>query len=180
MALLTEAQVVGRARRRTGVLRKSAKDILTEETASAFQRFDVFLSHSSAEPDEILLGIKLLLEDQGMSVYVDKYDDPHLGRREVTAATAAILQRRMRQSGSLLYAHSRHSTTSRWMPWELGFFDGLKGRVAIVPVTRETEYKFRGEEYLGLYPYVTELIEKLWVHGEGNDMRELTGWSRAA
>ena len=75
MALLTEAQVLGRAQRRTGYLRRSAKDILTEETASALQRFDVFLSHSSAEPDEILLGIKLLLEDRGMSVYVDKYND---------------------------------------------------------------------------------------------------------
>ena len=180
MALLTEAQVLGRATRRTGQLRRSAQDILTSETASALQRFDVFLSHSSAEPDEILLGIKLLLEDRGMSVYVDKYDDPDLGRREVTAATAAILRRRMRQSGSLLYVHSRHSTTSRWMPWELGFFDGLKGKVAIVPVTRQTQSSFHGEEYLGLYPYVTELMELLWVHGAGQDMRELTGWSRAA
>ena len=180
MALLTETQVLGRARRRAGELGRSAKDILTRETASPSQRFDVFLSHSSAEPDEILLGIKLLLEDQGMSVYVDKYNDSDLGRREVTAATAAILRKRMRQSQSLLYVHSRHSTTSRWMPWELGFFDGLKGKVAIVPVTRETQYAFRGEEYLGLYPYVKELIEQLWIHGERNETRELRGWSRAA
>ena len=180
MTLLTETQVLGRARRRAVYLRKSAKDILTEETASALQHFDVFLSHSSAEPEEILLGIKLLLEDRGMSVYVDKYNDSDLGRREVTAATAAILRRRMRQSESLLYVHSRHSRTSRWMPWELGFFDGLKGKVAIVPVTRETQSAFRGEEYLGLYPYVTEHIELLWVYGAGQQLRELKGWSKAA
>ena len=180
MALLVEDRVLGRARRRTAQLARSAKDILTRETTTPWQRFDVFLSHSSAEPDDILLGIKLLLEDQGRSVYVDKYNDSELGRQEVTAATADILRRRMRQSESLLYVHSRHSTSSRWMPWELGFFDGLKGKVGIVPVTLAKQYSFEGEEYLGLYPYVEELLDRLRIRERSNETTELGRWIRAA
>ena len=41
------------------------------------------------------------------------------------------------------------------MPWELGYFDGHNGNVAILPVVTEPRKAgFRGEEYLGLYPFV--------------------------
>ncbi|TGS08549.1 outer membrane beta-barrel protein, partial [Mesorhizobium sp. M1C.F.Ca.ET.187.01.1.1] len=37
--------------------------------------------------------------------------------------TAELLRTRMRQSKTLIYVHSNNSPGSRWMPWELGFFD---------------------------------------------------------
>lgn len=40
------------------------------------------------------------------------------------------------------------------MPWELGFFDALKGKVAVLPIAQNNETSFRGTEYLGLYYYV--------------------------
>ncbi len=44
------------------------------------------------------------------------------------------------------------------MQWELGYFDSLKNRVAILPILKEdiSTDEYKGREYLGLYPYVTD------------------------
>lgn len=117
--------------------------------------FDVFLSHSFADRKTIL-GLRNLLEAAGLVVYVDWIDDADLDRDRVTPATADTLRHRMRQSRSLLYATSPSAQSSRWMPWELGQFDGMKGRVGVLPVDDRTSRRttYVGQEYLGLYPYV--------------------------
>ena len=120
------------------------------------ETFDIFLSHSIADA-ELVLGVKQLLEQQGATVYVDWSHDRQLDRSKVNADTAALLRQRMRQSKSLIYLATDAATTSKWMPWELGFFDGYRsGGVAIMPLLdRETD-GFAGQEYLGLYPRVTK------------------------
>jgi hypothetical protein len=184
MALLTELEVRARAAMLTEPLRKSAGKLLMEDRAGLQAEFDVFLSHSSAEPEEILLGIKGFLRDYGLSVYVDKYSDPDLSPEDVTAKTAEILRMRRRQSKSLLYVYSCHSVKSRWMPWELGFFDGYSGRIGIVPVTQRQEETFKGEEYLNLYPYVDRetirgtTIHNFWINRKPNEYAELAKWAR--
>jgi hypothetical protein len=120
------------------------------------ETFDIFLSHSIADA-ELVLGVKQLLEQQGATVYVDWSHDRQLDRSKVNTDTAALLRQRMRQSKSLIYLATDAATTSKWMPWELGFFDGYRsGGVAIMPLLdRETD-GFAGQEYLGLYPRVTK------------------------
>ena len=82
-------------------------------------------------------------------------EDAQLDRRAVTKETAAVLRQRMRQSKSLLYLASDNSSSSKWMPWELGYFDGFKpDGVAIMPVLDSATDAFKGQEYLGLYPIV--------------------------
>src|SRR5208337_1355102 len=98
MAYLTESEVRERASRITQRVQKTAGRVLTEDHASDYATFDIFLSHSSSEPEELLLGIKLLLQDAGLTVYVDKYSDPQLSPNNVTKETAEILRTRMRQS----------------------------------------------------------------------------------
>jgi hypothetical protein len=182
MAYLTETEILERAVRITRPLRKSANQVLLEATASEGELFDVFLSHSSAEPEEILLGVKAMLEDRGLKVYVDKYSDPQLKPAEVTPETAELLRSRMSCSNALLYLHSRHSKKSRWMPWELGFFDGLKGNVGVIPVTQNQEGTFKGEEYLNLYPYVDvappvgATHPRLWINKSANVYAQLDQW----
>jgi len=84
---------------------------------------------------ELVLGIKVLLETEGQKVYVDWIDDQALERDRVTAKTADVLRKRMRQSESLLYVATKNALKSKWMPWELGYFDGFKnGGVVILPV----------------------------------------------
>lgn len=46
------------------------------------------------------------------------------------------------------------SPGSRWMPWELGFFDGFRTAVAVLPVAKNSSETFCGQEFLGLYPYI--------------------------
>ena len=49
--------------------------------------FDIFLSHSS-EDATVVAGIKLMLEQESFSVYVDWIEDPQMDRSKVTADTA--------------------------------------------------------------------------------------------
>ncbi len=183
MALLTEAEVVARAGQMTKLRKSTASQILTE-TAAADATFDVFLSHSSNEPETILLGIKGYLEDAGLSVYVDRYTDPQLSPEEVTFDTAEILRGRLRASKSLLYVYSRYSKLSRWMPWELGFMDGAGGRIGIAPVVDTARDFFDGEQYLGLYPYLDRATIQggnkwvLWINRGASEYANFPSWVR--
>jgi hypothetical protein len=138
------------------VLKKSADQVIEEARVTDATRtsFNVFLSHSIRDK-EIVIGAKRLLEQAGQTVYVDWVVVPNLDRSRVTGATAEKLRKRMRQCTSLLYLYSRHSQSSRWMPWELGYFDGHNGNVAVLPVIPDQgKLNFAQEEYLQLYPKV--------------------------
>lgn len=182
MSYLTEKEIRLRAGQILQRVRKTAGQVLAEAIAPDDKKFDVFLSYSSGEPQEVLVGVIALLEDRGLSVYIDKYSDPQLSPVNVTQKTAQILRDRMRNSNSLLYLYSQHSTRSRWMPWELGFFDGLKGSVGVLPVTQNQEETFKGEEYLNLYPYVDianvdgTSDRDLWINEAADTYANLAGW----
>src|SRR3546814_221123 len=116
--------------------------------------FDIFLSHAMRDAG-IILGIKQILESSGKTVYIDWLDDPDLNRESVSGKTAEKLRVRMRQCGSLFYVYSQSSQRSRWMPWELGYFDGVSGNVAILPIFPDGgTLEFENEEYLQIYPKV--------------------------
>lgn len=131
-----------------------AKDIQINDN----DEFDIFLSHSYSDR-EIIPKLKNTLEKMGYTVYVDWINDRLLSREDVSNETAEILQKRMKQSKSLFFATSENSPSSKWMPWELGYFDGIKDkRVAILPIKKENNgfnENFKGQEYLGLYYYVS-------------------------
>lgn len=142
-------------KRRGGTLR-TPNQILAEDAAAIpnASSFDVFLSHAYVDGD-LILGVKALLEGDGLSVYVDWQTDPTLDRMNVSSKTAAVLRTRMQQSKSLFYVATANSSNSKWMPWELGYFDGLRnGGVAILPLLSSPMASFEGQEYLGLYPVV--------------------------
>ena len=137
----------------------SSARILAEQ-ARAFDstlRYDIFLSHSFDDA-EVIYGVKKMIEALGLSVYVDWIDDAKLDRSKVTAKTAAVLRERMKACSSLVYAHSANSQSSVWMPWELGYFDGMKPhQVWILPLVADYNSEFKEQEYLGLYPSVEKL-----------------------
>ena len=157
MAYLTRGQAVAAARRVVRSVDVAESELRKSAQAPLTRRFDIFLSHSIGDA-EVILGIRELLESEGLSVYVDWVVDPQLDRRNVTPATAKRLRDRMNLCGYLLYASSSSSSNSKWMPWELGYFDGRRGRVGILPVIAAAGAGFAGVEYLGLYPRV-ELAE---------------------
>jgi hypothetical protein len=130
-------------------------DIYQKSETGLKKEFDIFLSHSTKDK-ELVVGTKLILEDLGYSVYVDWIEDPKMDRSKVSKKTAEILQKRMQKCKSLFYAFSTNSNESKWMPWECGYFDGIKnGKVAVLPISANSDKSFKGIEYLGLYYYIT-------------------------
>jgi hypothetical protein len=180
MAFFTFDEVRQAAASATGSMRFAADAVIASRAETLFEiraaearrvavkHFDIFLSH--AYSDKIIVaGLYSMLTGTGFSVYVDWIHDRHrLDRSNVTAANAAILRERMHQCDALFYATTRSHTTSKWMPWECGYFDGYDsetnegriqaGHVAILPVVESSYSTFKGQEYLGLYPIPRKAI----------------------
>jgi hypothetical protein len=118
--------------------------------------FDIFLSHSSLDQLHVL-GIYKLLRKRGYTLYLDQICDPQLNRTNVTRTTARVLRYRMAQCRSLFVATSQNVTSSKWVPWELGFSDGWNGKAAVLPILPAGAYSFNGQEYFELYPEVNDV-----------------------
>lgn len=140
-----------------------------------YDEFDIFLSHSYSDKD-LIYGVKRFLEDNGLSVYVDWIDELELDRSSVNVETAKTLRKRMSQCQSLLFVTSLNSTTSKWMPWECGYFDGINGKIAIFPIVKSDESSFAGQEYLGLYPYIDVTTYTIWVNSVKSGYCSIKDW----
>jgi hypothetical protein len=172
MALLNEARLRGLAESRASRAYDSMPEAFqkTIKASKASTAFHIFLSHSYLDK-QLLVGITEYLEKMGYGVYLDWREDAQLSRDNVTKETAQVVRERIAQSESLFFATTASAKDSRWMPWELGYMDGKKGRSAILPVTPNdtSSDTYRGQEYLGIYPYISggndkSGKERLWVH----------------
>lgn len=170
MSTFRISEVRAAAANSTKQMQKTASIMLSEavEKQTIIQTYDIFLSHAFIDA-ELILGVKVKLESYGHSVYVDWLDDHQLDRTSVTPETAKTLRQRMACCRCLFYSTTEASTNSKWMPWECGYVDGKCGRSAILPLTENGTENYRGQEYLGIYPYIMEAPNKggknlLWVH----------------
>jgi hypothetical protein len=149
-----------------------AADVILKESFSAYKstsEYDIFLSHSYKDK-EVILGLKGFIESLGYSVYIDWVVDTQLDRTFVSRETAKLLKDRMKSCKCLFYAFSMNSPNSVWMPWELGLFDGIKGKAAVLPINDSgfVQNEFKGQEYLELYPYIDKGNDntgkmRLWI-----------------
>jgi len=131
--------------------------VLFENKQIFFQKntFDIFLSHSYLDKN-LIYAIVNMFNYMGFSVYVDWIVDGELNRAQVNSKTATILRERMNDCRCLIYVSTENATNSKWCPWELGYVDGLtNGRCAILPIMENDTESFNGQEYLGLYPYIS-------------------------
>ena len=127
----------------------------SKKYVTSLDKFDVFLSHSYDDREYIPALKDKIENDFGYKVYVDWMEDTQLDRSRVSKETAEHLRKRMKQCQYLFFVTSSSSSNSKWMPWELGYFDGLKsGNAAIMPLLDNENGSFNGQEYLGLYPVV--------------------------
>ena len=88
----------------------------------------------------------------------------------------------MKQCKSLVYAFSENASNSKWMPWELGYFDALKNsRVAVLPISQTAKYAYKGSEFVGVYyvvqidPVLNSNEKALWIH-RGDDYVNFKLW----
>lgn len=122
---------------------------------------DVFISHQQqdgARARELADRVKAL----GHRPYLDVTDDAL--KPADTAALAEHIRERLRDARCLLYVLTPTSVQSKWMPWELGFFDGRWGqptvglyvadKAALPALKRGGSGRFTVQEYLELYEVV--------------------------
>jgi hypothetical protein len=128
-------------------------DRLFYEKRQELDQYDVFVSYSwndRSYADKIVQ----LLEQCGYTVYID-YNDKRLDRNNVSEETAKRIINEMKKCKGLLYLYSPSSSVSKWCPWEVGVFSGMKSfRCANLPLTQNRGDDFKKQEYLEIYPYV--------------------------
>jgi hypothetical protein len=181
MPLFTEQSVRARARRAL-TTNQSFASVLNEhmEKQARVSVHDVFMSHAY-EDREMVTGVTLKIEDLGYSVYLDWRDDPNLDRTKVTPATAEKLRERMKSSRCLFYSITPNAADSAWMKWELGYKDAHNSRVAVLPVVGSMTENYDGQQFLGLYPYVSDGAdtgqkERLWIHRNEKRYIQFDSW----
>ena len=184
MALFTEQDIRARYDREREVRTRnfSARDVLNEgRVTDSTKTYDIFLSHSTKDM-KLIAGLKLILNDLGYTVYVD-WNDNELDPNNVTPRTAEVLRERMACCRSLVYAFSENASNSKWMPWELGYFDALKkSRVAVLPITTTAKYSFKGSEFVGLYYFIQidtikgQNKKAIWVYDKDNKYVIFSSW----
>lgn len=168
---------------------KKAVAINEDRNAPFTTEWDVFLSHSYRDAQTLteseLLQLRILLASYNLKVYVDWVVDPNLDHSRVTKENAMVLRHRMDNSRSLLFATTRSSSDSKWMPWELGYIDAKTSRVAILPIMDQSTNGYYGQEYLGMYPHVTRMQSQtgndlLYVVHDPLHYQELCNWTAGA
>jgi len=109
----------------------------------------VFLSHSHKDR-HLVLRVVSMFEQLGIAVYIDWLDQ---GLPENTEAqTARILKEKIKARDRFVVLGTPNGLESQWVPWELGYADGVKvnQHIAILPVNARGSH-WVGREYMGVY-----------------------------
>ena len=180
MSLFNKQDLKNRANDKFGYNAKSRSVVALLESVKNFsysKEYDIFLSHSYLDAEEVEL-LKEDLEAAGFSVYVDWIEDSHLNRNNVSSNTATVIRNRMKNCKSLIYAFSENSVLSKWAPWELGFFDGFNGKVAVLPIfdIPQIGEDYKGVEFIGIYPYITKAMTTIFVQQNSEVWVNYSNW----
>ncbi|MDP2300912.1 MAG: toll/interleukin-1 receptor domain-containing protein [Ignavibacteria bacterium] len=118
-----------------------------EDNLEKIKDFDIFLSHSSSDKENVVLLYKNL-NNQNFHVYIDWVNDKYaLKRNLLNKNTANVIIQRLIKSKVVIYFHSESSLKSQWIPWEIGFFHGLGKPIFVFnPNNLELPY------FLQIYP----------------------------
>ncbi len=143
--------------------------------AKSYAKVVVFLSHSHYDRELIEMAEQLLTIN-GSSVYID-HRDPEL-HDPPSSYTALKIREKIKSCQKFVMVASDNARASKWVPWELGYADGMKEAkdIAILPV-QETSGSWKGTEYVGLYPTIEFGGVYWWVCTPvGNQKTDLENW----
>ena len=127
---------------------------LNESTNRKFRATKkIFLSHSHKDADLVKSAIAFFLS-QGIEIYVD-WLDPDMPT-VTSASTASKIKLKIKENHKFVVLLSSNAKDSKWVPWELGYADGVKAMsdIAIFPILRNSSDTFNGVEYMALYPKI--------------------------
>lgn len=120
----------------------------------------IFLSHSHKDRELVRPSIAFF-RSHGVKVYVDWMDE---GMPDVISGqTAKKLKERIQQQKKFVVMVTENSKDSRWVPWELGYADPVKGmeHIATFPVAEKDD--FTQNEYMKIYPKIQYVSNTWWV-----------------
>jgi hypothetical protein len=135
-------------------------------------RYDIFLSHAAADATAVD-ALAAEMETLELKVYVDRLDDTLPDRSKVTRETAERLRTRMRACRMLVLAVTQHSVNSRWIPWELGFFDSAAGEIFVLPLAEAVREAGSGIEFLDLYTWLEPATAAKTLKTESERLRNV-------
>lgn len=105
-------------------------------------RYDVFLSHSSYDTQQ-LLSLKQKLNAEGLVVYIDWVNDKvMMDRKNQNEDTWTVLKLRMKESEKMLFVMTDNSLLSAWTPKEIDYFKSLGKKVVVYQPDEITEIPF--------------------------------------
>jgi hypothetical protein len=130
-------------------------------TKTASRSAKVFLSHSHKDKD-LIEGGGMFLNKFKVTIYVDWLDDDM--PETTNHATATKIKAKIAENSKFILLATPNALASKWVPWELGIADGLKGNdhVAILPVASPI-HGWSGNEYVGMYPMIQETTTNGWA-----------------
>ena len=133
----------------SGFLNEANDQLLLEST---------FLSHCSQDMEDVISVFSYLRSNYREDVYIDKIDKNL--PKFTNSNTAQILKKQIQKCRKFILVVTRNSKDSCWIPWELGYADGVKSieNIAIFPCNNSPydaiDNSWAGQEYLGLYPRI--------------------------
>jgi hypothetical protein len=137
----------------------------------------VFLSHSHKDAD-LVEAVVNSLASFGVKVYIDRLDTE---MPAVTSGVTAIrLKEKIIENKKFIVLVSSNAVESKWIPWELGYADGVKElrHIASIPISDDFGH-FQGNEYLQMYPQIKKSDQGNWCFfAPGKDGIRIADWLR--
>ena len=130
---------------RPGIYKRSSDSLVL----SSEQKSTAFLCHSHHDV-ELVKGLLVYFEELNVKLYIDWLDEdmPEVPNR----VTAEKIQKKIKEAELFFFLATENSRASRWCPWEMGYADGIRKSIYIIPT--KDEEKTIGNEYLQLYSHL--------------------------
>ena len=136
----------------TSLLNESKQDRILKAFSN---KVTVFLSHYHGDTD-ILENVICELHNLGVNVYVD-WNDIKMPK-ETNFYTAIRIKEKIKECRKFILLATESAIESKWCNWELGYGDAIrydKKDIAIMPIKDSLCADYKGSEYMGMYPVIT-------------------------
>lgn len=108
--------------------------IIDNDIIESMKRYNIFISHSTKDRN-FLIDLVHDINKQGKNVYVDWMEDIEaLQRSKTNAQTASVIKHRIDSSDVVLCIKTEGALSSEWVPWELGYADGIGKPIFIMDI----------------------------------------------
>ncbi|MEW5814616.1 MAG: hypothetical protein AB1798_04355 [Spirochaetota bacterium] len=147
------------------------------------KRYDIFLIHPNLHL-KLLYRINKELESLGFSIYLDccVIQDSDFSTEKEKGLHR--IKKIMKNCRCLFLVVLNEKSQSFLCPWKVGYFDCLKGKVAILPVFKKdtNTLVFKGRKFLSIYPYAGfgeiafEARDTIWLLKDPKNYVDIEYW----